>query len=215
MTARKRARAGIGDGVSMKPELPVVTLTAVDLSSVEALRRRNTETLGFLPKGVLSHYLDSGGGLGLKTRDNRLVAYLLFAIHKNHIRIVHLCVADEARGTGCARALVDQLIIVAENHDVSVIKLNCRRDYPAHSMWPNLGFVPLDEKPAKTAGKSLTMWYLVTKGQNERDLFHIAVSDWKVNAVIDAQIFFDLHESDDDQNIISKGLQADFLDDLL
>ena len=199
----------------MKPELPVVTLTAVDLNSVEALRRRNTETLGFLPEGVLSHYLDSGGGLGVKTQDNCLVAYLLFARQKNHIRIVHLCVAAEARGTGCARALVDQLVRVAESHDTGVIKLSCRRDYPAHSMWPNLGFVPLDEKPAKTAGKSLTMWYWATKGQNERDLFHISVSDRRVNAVIDAQIFFDLHESDDDQTMISKGLQADFLDDLL
>ena len=215
MTTRKYARTGTGDGASVKPELPVVTLTAVDLSSVEALRRRNTETLGFLAKGVLSHYLDSGGGLGVKTQDNRLVAYLLFARQKNHIRIVHLCVAAEAGGTGYARALVDQLIRVAENHDTGVIKLSCRRDYPAHSMWPKLGFVPLDEKPAKTAEKSLTMWYLATKGQNERDLSHITVSDRRVNAVIDAQIFFDLHESDDDQTMISKGLQADFLDDLL
>ena len=215
MTARKQERTGTGDGASVKPELPVVTLTAVDLNSVEALRRRNTETLGFLPEGVLSHYLDSGGGLGVKTQDNRLVAYLLFAIHKNHIRIVHLCVADEARGTGCARALVDQLIRVAENHDTGIVKLNCRRDYAAHFIWPKLGFVPLDEKPAKTPGKSLTKWYLATKGQSERDLFQIAVSDRKVNAVIDAQIFFHLYKSDNDQTIISKALQADFLDDLL
>ena len=44
MTARKQERTGTGDGASVKPELPVVTLAAVDLNSVEALRRCNTET---------------------------------------------------------------------------------------------------------------------------------------------------------------------------
>ena len=199
----------------MKPAPPVVTLTNVDLNSVDALRQRNTKTLGFLAKGALSHYLDSGGGLGLKSQDNRLVAYLLFARHKYHIRIIHLCVDDEARETGYARVLVEQLILVARNHDIGVIKLRCRRDYSAHYMWPKLGFIPLSEKPARTSGQRLTQWCLVIEGRGELDLFHIAVSDQKVNAVIDAQIFFHLHESDDDQTVISKGLQADFLDDLL
>ncbi len=199
----------------MKPAPSVVTLTDADLNSVDALRERNIETLGFLAKGALSHYLDSGGGLGLKNQDNRLVAYLLFARHKSHIRIIHLCVDDEARGTGHARALVDQLILVARNHDIGVIRLSCRRDYPAHCMWPKLGFIPLSEKPARTPGKRLTLWCFVIEGRGELDLFHRAVSDQKVNAVIDAQIFFHLHESDDDQTMISKGLQADFLDDLL
>ena len=199
----------------MKPAPFVVTLTNADLKSVEALRKHNTETLGFLADGILSHYLALDGGLGLKTQDDRLVAYLLFAYHQSHIRIIHLCVADEARKSGYARDLVNQLKRVAKNHDIGVIKLSCRRDYPAHSMWPRLGFVPLDEKPAKTPGQRLTQWYFAIEGQGERDLFHIAVSDRKVNAVIDAQIFFHLHEFDSNQAMISKGLQADFLDDLL
>lgn len=100
MTTRKHARVGIGVGTTMKPAPSVVTLTDVDLNSVDALRRRNIETLGFFAKGALSHYLASGGGLGLKSQDNRLVVYLLFACHKYHIRVIHLCVGDEARGTG-------------------------------------------------------------------------------------------------------------------
>ena len=197
------------------PASSVVTLTCADLDAVEALRERNTETLGFLAKGVLSHYLASGGGLGTKTPDGRLVAYQLFALHRRHIRIIHLCVAAEARGCGYAKALVDQLTDVAKQRDIGVVKLNCRRDYPAHSLWPKLGFVPLDEKPAKTPGRRLTQWYLAIAGHGERDLFHVAASDEKVNAVIDAHVFFHLHDPDGESDMVSKGLQADFLDDLL
>ena len=198
-----------------EPVPSVVTLTCADLGFVETLRARNTGTLGFLAEGALSHYLASGGGLGSKTQDGRLVAYLLFARHRNHIRIIHLCVADEARGAGYAKLLVNRLTDIARQHDVGVIKLNCRRDYPAHHMWSKLGFVPLSEKPAKTSGRRLTQWCLAVEGYREPDLFHVTVSDEKVNAVIDAQIFFHLHESDVDQAMASKGLQADFLEDLL
>ena len=59
----------------MKPAPSVVTLTDVDLNSVDALRKRNIGTLGFLVRGALSDHLASGGGLGLKSQDNRLVAY--------------------------------------------------------------------------------------------------------------------------------------------
>ena len=199
----------------MKPAPSVVTLTCTDLDAVEALRERYAETLGFLAEGALSHYLASGGGLGSKTQDGRLVAYLLFAHHRRHIRIIHLCVADDVRSTGYARILINRLIAEAKQHDVGVIKLNCRRDYPAHHMWPKLGFVPLGEKPAKTPGRQLTQWYLAVEGHGERDLFHVAVSDEKVNAVIDAQVFFHIHETDADQAMVSKGLQVDFLEDLL
>ena len=197
------------------PVSSVVTLTCADLDAVEALRERNTETLGFLAKGVLSHYLASGGGLGTKAPDGRLVAYQLFALHRRHIRIIHLCVAAEARGCGYAKALVDRLTDIARQRDIGVVKLNCRRDYPAHSLWPKLGFVPLDEKPAKTPGRRLTQWYLAIEGHGDRDLFHVAASDEKVNAVIDAHVFFHLHDPDGESGMVSKGLQADFLDDLL
>ena len=198
-----------------EPAPSVVTLACTDMESVEALRAHNTGTLGFLAEGALSHYLASDGGLGSKTQDGRLVAYLLFARHRNHIRIIHLCVSDEARGAGYAKLLVNRLKSIAKQHEVGVIKLNCRRDYPEHHMWPKLGFVPLSEKPAKASGRRLTQWCLAVEGYREPDLFHVAVSDEKVNAVIDAQIFFHLHESDADQAMASKGLQADFLEDLL
>ena len=198
----------------MKLSPSVLTLTCADFNAIDALMKRNKETLGFLAKGVLLHHLKSGECLGVKSHDNHLVAYLLFAHQKSDIRVIHLCVDDEARKTGYAHALIEKLKCIARKYNIGVIKLNCRRDYPAHNMWPRFGFIPWNEKPAKTADKRLTQWCLMID-QGEPDLFHIAVSDQKVNAVIDAQIFFHLHDSDDDQTMVSKGLQADFLDDLL
>ena len=194
----------------------VTTLQASDFDAIDALRERNSATLGFLTREAIIRYVEAGTCLGIKAADGRLDAYLLFAPPKRYIRVIHLCVADEARGRGHARRLIDKLKKVGAASGVGTIKLSCRRDFPAHKMWPTLGFVPLDEKPAKTAGQKLTQWYLGIDGQSEQDLFRVAASDDKVNAVIDAQVFFQLHDQNGSSDaLISKALQDDFLDDLL
>ena len=194
----------------------VTTLHASDFDAIDALREHNRATLGFLRRGAIIHYVEAGNCLGIKAADGRLVAYLLFARHRRYIRVIHLCVADGARGLGHARHLIDKLKNVSAASGVATIKLSCRRDFPAHKVWPRLGFVPLDEKPAKTAGQTLTKWYLGIDGQSEQDLFRVAATDDKVNAVIDAQVFFQLHDRNGSSDtLVSKALQDDSLADLL
>ena len=201
--------------MSGEAETPEV-LSLTDLDAVEALRECNNGTLGFLAKRALAQYLESAGGLGVKNEDGYLVAYLLFGEAKSHIRIIHLCVADHARGEGHAAALIDALKHEVKRRRIGVVRLNCRRDYAAHEMWPKLGFVPLDVKPAKTPGRELVQWYLVLEElQNQGDLFYVETMEDRTNAVIDAQVFFDLHGGDSSQTVVSKGLQADFLSDML
>lgn len=189
----------------------VVRLSPDDVDVIEALRAESNETLGFLAKPVMSDYLEKGGGFGIRDA-NGLVAYCLFARHRRHIRIIHLCVAPLDRGAGHARRLVDAVVDEAKNGRIGVVKLNCRRDFPAHSMWPELGFVALAEKEAKTPGESLITWCRAVAGEEQKDIFSVLVSDDRTNAVIDAQLVFQLDSPDDS---VAKGLQADFLSDLL
>ena len=191
-------------------------LTPVDLGAVDDLMKRNSQTLGFMPTKALTDYLHRGCVLGAKMEGDRLVGYLLFAPSQSRFRIVHLCVSQGFRGCGIAGQLLEKLKGVAVTQ--TAITLSCRRDFPAHSMWPKLGFVPIGEKPGRSvAGHLLTLWHLPLSPANQMDLglFKAQTSDETVDVIIDAQVFFDLSNPDRAESEGSRALLSDFLVDYL
>ena len=189
----------------------IVPLSLADIDAIEALRAQSNDTLGFSPKGMIEDYLGQECCIGVRTVYG-LVGYALYSLHRHHLRIIHLCVACRERGAGHARRLVEAVVKRATERRVGIVKLNCRRDYPANAAWPALGFVPLAEKPAKTPGKWLVTWCRAVPDAAQQDIFSTLAAEDKVNAVIDAQILFQLQDEDSE---VAKGLEADFLADLL
>ena len=189
-------------------------LTPDDLASVDELMKCNSRTLGFLPREALLDYLKKEEVLGAKTRDDQLVGYLLYAAYPSYFRITQLCVSEDFRKQGLAKRFVDELKKSATTQ--KIIRLRCRRDFPAHKMWPELGFVPLDEKPGRSAaGHLLTHWYLTLAPDDQLSLFQAKTSEETLDVVIDAQVFFDFHEPDNDKTKPSKALFHDFSIDSL
>ena len=188
-------------------------LTAADFDGIDALMKRHSRTLGFLPQAVICDHLDKGSVLGARAGDGRLAGYLLYASYSDRFRIVHLCVADEYTKQGIARKLIDRLKHIATTQ--KVIRLRCRRDYPAHAVWPRLGFVPFGSKPGRSsAGHHLELWQLTLAPSDQLDLFYIDTPDGDhLSVVIDANVFFDFYEPDDDDTKPSKMLLADLLVD--
>ena len=176
--------------------------------------KRNAKTLGFLPRAALDDYIQQDGILGAKTDDNQLVAYLLYAAYPDYFRIAHLCVLDRFRSKGIARCLIHELRARATTQ--TVIRLRCRRDYPAHELWPKLGFSALDEKPGRSSDRvPLTLWCLTLASNDQLDLFRTTASDDTLDVIIDAHVFFSFDEPDNDNTIPSKALLSDFLIDSL
>ena len=190
-------------------------LTVADIDAVDSLMKSNSATLGFLPKVALSEYLERGNVLGAMDSDNQLVGYVLYGSTPSHFRVTHLCVSEQHRGRGVARQLFDAL--KKERTTQGSIRLSCRRDFPARKLWPKLGFIPIRDKPGRSAeGHLLTIWhYNLTNKEQQLSLFQARISDDAVDAVIDAQIFFDFNEPDSDKAMPSKALLADFLVDSL
>ena len=187
-------------------------LTVADLDAVDNLMKRYGRTLGFLPKTALEYYLkkEKGGVLGAKTDIGQLVGYLLYAANPDYFRITHLCVSEEYRGQGIAKCLVNNLRESATTQ--RAIKLNCRRDFPANDLWPELGFVTLGEKPSRSKnGHFLTIWQLTLAPFEQLELFQAKTSSEALDIIIDANIFFDFDEPDIDKTIPSKALLSDFL----
>ena len=194
--------------------ISISKLTIAELDAVDELMKRHSNTLGFLPKEALRSYLAAGNTLGAKSDDGKLIGYLLHATNPNYFRIAQLCVAEDFKGRGIARRFINELINIAETQ--KDIRLRCRNDFPAHHMWPKLGFSSIDEQPGRSKEKHpLTLWHLPLAPDNQLDLFQAKTSDESLDVVIDAQIFFDFDETDSDKSRPSKTLLSDFFVDEL
>ena len=193
-------------------KITISHLTSRDLTAVDDLMKRYSNMLGFLPREALGEYLEKGGILGAKAEEGQLVGYLLYAKYPDRFRVAHLCVSEGFRKQGIARQLVDCLKETATTQ--KVIKLRCRRDFPAHNMWPKLEFIALDDKPGRSKeGHRLTLWYFTLAPDDQLSLFQVKTSDEALNVIIDAQIFFDFDEQDSHRSQPSKSLLSDFLTD--
>lgn len=106
-----------------------------------ALGDRYTRTLGLLKPPAYRKAAEDGGLLAAVEGDE-VIGYALFGLPKRsaRIRLAHLCVAEEHRGRGIGRKLVEG--IRGRYPQRLGIKAKCRRDYNLSGMWRSLGFVP-------------------------------------------------------------------------
>ena len=194
--------------------IEISQLHAGDIDAIDSLMKQNSGTIGFLPRVVLEKHVDEQGVLGAKGENNKLLGYLLYASNRDCFRIVQLCVAEDLRGHGIARGLLEALRASAITQ--KVVRLHCRNDYPAHQMWPKLGFVPESEKPGRSReGHPLTRWRLVIAADDQLALFRANISEDVLDVVIDAQIFFDFKEPENEKTLPSQALLSDLFVDSL
>ncbi len=196
-------------------QVSISPLLLTDLDSVNSLMMQNTKTLGFLPFRALRDFLQNGTVLGATTgKEATLVGYLLYAPYASRIRIVQLCVSDEFRGMNIATRLFNELKNVSNRQ--CVISLTCRRDFPAHDLWPKLGFIPVEDVIGRSAaGHLLTRWEHKLAEDDQLDLFREKTSNDAIDVAIDAQILFHFNEDSSAESDPSKALLADFLTDLI
>ena len=170
--------------------------------------KRNSSTLGFLPRAALKDHLQKGWVLGAKNRGGQLTGYLMYAANRDRFRIAHLCVSETHRGQGIAKMLLGALKASADTQ--KIITLRCRSDFSVHEMWPKLGFVPIGESPGRSReGYPLTLWRLPLARHDQLELFRANMSDDVLDAVIDAQIFFDFDRPNSEVTQPSKALISD------
>ncbi|MEP2776235.1 MAG: GNAT family N-acetyltransferase [Luteolibacter sp.] len=192
----------------------IASISECNVDKLDELGRRYRRTIGFLTRETLLEYLRKNRVLGAWTETGKLVGYLLFADYPDRFRIAQLCVDEEFRGEGIARQLIEALKALKKHQ--KVIKLRCRRDFPAHHMWLKLGFIPLSEKAGRSSdGHPLTLWCYRLDQDDELGLWKAEESDEVLNVAIDAQIFYDFYEEESTKSLISKGLRNDFLVDSL
>ena len=182
---------------------------------VIALGNANSATLGYLPYAVFKEAAESERLLAA-ARDGEVIGYALFALRSRRyeVSLTHLCIRGNERGKGTARSLVEE---IAQRHATRRgIRLRCRVDYPAHQMWPRLGFEQWGRRPGRSqAGHELATWWRPLADLSLFDsvvqLPEAATVDDRLVASLDTNIVLDLLEGRNRD--ASLGLVADWIHD--
>jgi len=190
--------------------------TQADLPLVRSLWRKNSRTLGYLPDGAFLEALADDRIIVAKA-DGQFAGYVLYRLSRGRATIVHLCSEERLRGKGIAQALNEELLRRTCTQGCSGVGLCCRRDYGLSDFWAHLGYVPLKEKPGRSAtGHPLTFWWC---DHHQPDLFTLAdgaTGDARLVVAIDTNVLIRLHGTDGaHDNEVAKALEADWLADLV
>ena len=181
-----------GEGASRSPgDLVIVKPTDRELiNQAIALGDLNKRTLGLLVYKAYDQAADAGTLL-VYVEDGQVLAYVLYSLPRQIVRITHLCVRTEARGRGLAIRLIGA---ISERHeDRFGITLKCRNDFDENAVWPRLGF----EKQGEVRGRSkqghlLSIWW---RDHGHPALFSAAESLGLVRVMLDLNVFVDLESS--------------------
>lgn len=121
-----RSREGTPEG----NDVQVVQVASTDplLDEVFHLYRRNSDTLGFLPRGAFEQFADDCGVL-VACRSGEVEGYVAFRRSADAVVLVHLCVRKDSRGSGIATQLMTEFL--EEISDAAYVRLHCRQDWEA------------------------------------------------------------------------------------
>jgi GNAT superfamily N-acetyltransferase len=184
------------------------------LDQVWELYRKNSATLGFLPRGALDEFAHAGRVLAA-TRGDELLGYAAWRRSREEAVLVHLCVAEAHRGSNCSEVLLRAMIEHCRQ-DAS-IRLRCRKDYiAANRVWPRLGFAVDREVVGRGADQVPLLEWRRKNLENSPLLQAIQAATPRATHVValDANVFFDVMNPAAAHHEESHALLADWLDDV-
>ena len=173
-----------------------IELTEVDsqdarlLNEVIALGDRSRRTLGFLPRPAFAQAAECRALLAA-VHNEHVVGYALYLLPRQVVRLTHLCVAEQVRGHGVARLLVDAISL--RHADRFGITLKCRKDFAANGIWSHLGFELQGEVRGRSRrGLPLSVWW---RDHGHPNLFSATESIGLLRVALDHNVFLDLELS--------------------
>ena len=194
-------------------EITKVDIASDILSQIKSLAKKNSATLGFLPDGAFDAYAQRGWIMAAIDQGT-LLGYVIYRISRMRAVLVHLCTDEKRRGGGIAKQLF--LSVVGRTSELRGILANSRRDFPAHNMWPRLGFAAIGEKPGRgTRPSVLTRWWYE---HPHPTLFSTHAGSLEaqspIDVAIDLNVFYDIMmPSSGEHTEESLSLQSDWLID--
>ena len=198
-------------GARERTMIEAVTPDSPMYDQVVELGDANSATLGILPYAAIKEAAADGRVLAY-VAGGAVKGYALFSrrVRTSDISLTHLCVGQQFRSRGIARALVEAIV---ERHPHRAgIRLLCRKDYDAHEMWSQLGFCQIGERPGRSrAGHLLVAWWRTIAAPS---LFDPPPDneDTRIVVALDIGVFRDILDNCDSTDTLA--LTADWVDEL-
>lgn len=166
---------------------PARPLAAGDVAAAVQIGNRSTSTLGLLPTAAYEQAAREQTLL-LARVDGEIVGYALYGLARRRVRLTHLCVAQEHRGEGIARQLIEE---ISKRHaGYTGIHARCRHDYNLGEMWIKLGFSPISEQSGRGKDRRvLVNWW---RDHGHPNLLTRLDEEVLVRAAVDLNILRDL-----------------------
>lgn len=206
--ARETVTSSSRQIVSIAADAPIIT-------EVIKLADANTRTLGFVPEDALRQAATRGEIFGLVGGGGDLLGYAWYRVTQatDEARLHHLCVRDGRRHEGIGQLLIQEL--KRRTQHLRGITLRCRRDNPACEFYHRAGFVPFGERPGRGKDAQILTKYSFYHDNPDLEAVHRArLAETKAVAVLDANVFFDLHDPDSPTYGQSKSLCAEWITDI-
>ncbi|WP_172405838.1 PIN domain-containing protein [Clavibacter michiganensis] len=190
----------------------------VQFDAVLAIHKANRARLGPMPD---TGFRDRAkhGGLLVGVIDDAIAGYVLYDVPRsNLIKLVHVCVGNQARGTGLARVMVNTAI--TRHPRRTFITASCRTDYGIDGFWQSLGMYVASERAGRAlTGSVLMNWVKRIHVEEGLDLLETATLSSNLPlAVLDTNVINDLFLPSDTRRAHreeSSQLEADWLQPLI
>ena len=182
----------------------IESMPAEWVDKVIELGDRHRNQLGPMPySGFREAAANSNMTLAVRDLDDGsedLAGYCLYAPTvraDRYARLAHLCVAENARGHGVARRLVDA--VMERCDDRLGLRLKCRDDWEAADAWPSLGFEPVRSRTGRGKTREpMTEW--VRHNESATNLLSLPSEDPdRLLAGVDSNVFCDLYGASPDR----------------
>ncbi|WP_169312497.1 GNAT family N-acetyltransferase [Nakamurella multipartita] len=169
-------------------------------NAVFELGESHKKSVGMLPMEAWRDYACRDGLIAAirgTVSSPTLLGFAAFRVGatRPEISLAQMVVSPGVRGGGTARRLIE--FISSKHSEMRGIRLKCRRDLPAATLWPRLGFVARGDIPGRgNDGAWLTVWW---RDHGHPDLLTWSgVSDSTIAVVLDTNVFIDLHGPGED-----------------
>jgi len=144
------------------------------LDYVVNLHKKNSATLGFIPKPSLKSLIENGQ-VFIQSDGGDNAGYIAVGNGKRDgvLRVYQACVDQDLRRLTFGKQLFKKVIKFGLHHDCERIFLRCRENLKSNLFWQGIGcdFLYLDEKHTQRTKKGVNVWQYKLSDKKQMDLF--------------------------------------------
>ena len=135
----------------------ITKATVKDTDSIKKIADANRKELGFILRVQIQEAIDQKR-IFIEIIDHRILGFVIYRHRKKDLQttLAEICVAEEYRGQGVGRRLINALSNECEEKSRSFIQLKCPVDLPSNNFYKSLGFSYISTELGKS--RKLNVW---------------------------------------------------------